>query len=523
MHESTLSVAAAAEEALNALNRSIGEVAAAPATGSPLAPSPSGAQPPVAQPPVVQPPPPAPQQQTPQAAPARSPVAQQQPQFADAPPFAPSIPDIVVGGAPQGSAPGSQAPLEASFREDADALIEQNVEGLLQQEGVDQRCDSPQQDYNDYETASLHSMQIAQAREDSRSPTQQQPPASPTATTVAAASGPVDWQQRCLEAEAKLASLEARNAAMDRLMAQSGQSATVKVRQLTEEMARKNAKIQELERKNKTQIAGLQQQLQQLQQVCDKKERRKSVGGGGGGASSIDAETARELRELQSKLKEVTKEKDHLLRQSMSPSQLNIVSHPSGGAAGASPAQHSPEQQRMLMQARDCIGQLKRSVLEKDCEIESLNKKLADAQGAIITNVEGIADLDSKLQQSRKALRWLLRSNQVSPTSQGRSPSPDNWGASQQPHMPHVPHPQHAAAPPPYAGYQQPRGASATPVYASPPPQQQYRTVSASPQQLLQQHDLLQRSHIGNDQLHALRELEAMLAAREAAQRKPHY
>eukprot|EP00756_Hemistasia_phaeocysticola_P045876 Hpha_TRINITY_DN19636_c0_g1::TRINITY_DN19636_c0_g1_i1::g.186281::m.186281 len=82
----------------------------------------------------------------------------------------------------------------------------------------------------------------------------------------------------------------------------------------------------------------------------------------------------------------------------------------------------SPERDRLLLDARNCISTLQGRLAEKDAELEAARCKLDEAHNAIMTNVDGIAQLDGKLQQSRKALRWMLKQQASGANSRDASP-----------------------------------------------------------------------------------------------------
>eukprot|EP01059_Diplonema_ambulator_P026182 TRINITY_DN4339_c0_g1_i5.p1 TRINITY_DN4339_c0_g1~~TRINITY_DN4339_c0_g1_i5.p1 ORF type:complete len:402 (+),score=106.47 TRINITY_DN4339_c0_g1_i5:73-1206(+) len=264
----------------------------------------------------------------------------------------------------------------------------------------------------------------------------------------------VDWHGMYVSTEAALRTSEARVAALERLLDSQNRASATKVRQMTEDLAKRGQRIKELEAalKNASTTVPPPQPASP--------PRRKSV------ESNVSLAQSGVIKGLEKKLKAAEDEKERL------GSIVQSLQMQREGSTGS---------QTLLLQARDAISELRRQLGEKEQVNAALQQKLSEAQTAILTNVEGISSLDSKLQQSRKALRWVLRQQGFSPSS--RSPSPN-----------------YAAQP-----LQQP----------PPPAYHQVRSPSGTPQHILQQHDMLARSHLGHEQLAALRELEAMLAARE--------
>ncbi|KAJ9453419.1 hypothetical protein DIPPA_55314 [Diplonema papillatum] len=300
----------------------------------------------------------------------------------------------------------------------------------------------------------------------------------------------VDWQARCQDSERECHVLAARCEALNRLLQSSGSTTDAKVRYLSEELSKRNVRIKELEK--------------QVEHHCNEYAKLSST-------AAARSKTSRDSRSL-SQVKELSKRLT-LKNETLASLQNQLQEMKRNSQADPALFRSSSRQltwndtpsydrrEALLHHARECIDQLQRQLADKTSECSALQIKLSDAQQAIMTNVDGIADLDSKLQQSRKALRWLLRAQSVSP----RSASPVNPWPSQPPQYSGV-----------YPGIPQMRSGSPN-GYSSLPAAPLGRSTSAT---LPSMGHLPTRGRpmLDPEQLQALRDLESLLAAREVSQ-----
>ena len=342
----------------------------------------------------------------------------------------------------------------------------------------------------------LQSLPVHSLSEEVNDPVVEQPAVTQSEFQPLPPSDPIDLEvisvtleQQLRDREREVRSLTARNESLERLLQASGQTGTSKVKQLTEELTRRNSKIKDLE----ATITNINNQSRQKTTI----EKRKSM----------DKNTLA-VRNLEKKVAALERENEELRRVHHSPQQSQQGNSQQVQQFVNSPS--SSQDKLLLCNARDCINEFKMQMVRKDQEIEHLRRKLFDAQSAIMTNVDGIAELDSKLQHSRKAVRWLLRSGSpgaavsrsVSPQQQALPPSYGNRSMSPSHVSPSTELPQYSVGN---------RSSSYNPYQAQSP-------QLPPPQTILRQHDLLNRSHLASEQVSALHELENMLVQRESQQ-----
>eukprot|EP01065_Artemidia_motanka_P023677 TRINITY_DN2833_c3_g1_i1.p1 TRINITY_DN2833_c3_g1~~TRINITY_DN2833_c3_g1_i1.p1 ORF type:complete len:721 (+),score=241.10 TRINITY_DN2833_c3_g1_i1:82-2163(+) len=277
-------------------------------------------------------------------------------------------------------------------------------------------------------------------------------------------------------AEEEIRNLAAKTDSLDRLLQGHGESTDAKTRTLNEELRRRADRVRELEQIGEARL----RRINELERELRSEE-----------AYRIDREGA------------VVRAEDRAKRLQMHGIQLERtlqmaqqrpggpIFDPQGGRTqqqqppvyGHAAQQRLAQQTQLLGQAKACIVQLHEQVAGLQRELESrdaveadLREKLAEAQGAIVANVDGIADLDSKLQQSRRALRWILNS-QGQIVQASREPSPARPQSATSPAgSDRVGSPPWGWEPPPYAaqagGAVSPGAVVAVPAAAqlSPPP-----------------------------------------------------
>eukprot|EP01062_Namystynia_karyoxenos_P076796 TRINITY_DN7598_c0_g2_i2.p1 TRINITY_DN7598_c0_g2~~TRINITY_DN7598_c0_g2_i2.p1 ORF type:complete len:709 (+),score=220.16 TRINITY_DN7598_c0_g2_i2:79-2127(+) len=244
------------------------------------------------------------------------------------------------------------------------------------------------------------------------------PPVDPGA--AAAAGGACSLQDRVDFLEEQVRNLTAQNESLQRLRQGLGESSDSRVNTLREELRHRAQRVRELEELAAERLGRIKELEGNLRQQSAKCKERD--------AAARNAE--QKAKRLEKRLREregsgnsspVSREESRNINTSFVPNTSLVFD--------LATVQKQQQQQALLAQARDTMLKLRSQsdhlqgeLAQRDATIEDLRGKLAEARAAILANVDGMAELDGKLQQSRRALRWILNSQgRVLPAAGGDS------------------------------------------------------------------------------------------------------
>eukprot|EP01064_Diplonema_japonicum_P000651 TRINITY_DN10428_c0_g2_i1.p1 TRINITY_DN10428_c0_g2~~TRINITY_DN10428_c0_g2_i1.p1 ORF type:complete len:433 (+),score=96.79 TRINITY_DN10428_c0_g2_i1:54-1352(+) len=204
------------------------------------------------------------------------------------------------------------------------------------------------------------------------------------------------------DARAKVHSLEQQNASLQRLM--SSGSGEVKIKMLTQDLAKRSERIKSLEAEVKRLTKRAEEAETKARANVQRRASRSSMNVSEKGSSQDRAV----IKELQAKLHDAEGKIQALQTKDGRP-----TSFPAGGQN----------------EAQGTIFKLQTMLAERDAEVQMLQQKLQRAQDAIVSSAGAGFENEVKLQQARTALQSILRS-QSPQHSSSRAPSQPTRGAS---------------------------------------------------------------------------------------------